>query len=67
MSVGEARRASRSNSKQNDNNEAKDSANQQDSCNVYIAGIPRRATEDTLRKVFSKFGSIKNVHIIKDH
>ena len=28
-------------------------------CNVYIAGIPKRATEDTLRKVFSKFGSIQ--------
>ena len=36
-------------------------------CNVYVAGIPKRATEDTLRKVFSKFGSIQQVNIIKDH
>lgn len=38
-----------------------------DNCNIYVAGIPRRTTEDQLRKHFSKFGSILNVHIIKDH
>ena len=36
-------------------------------CNVYIAGIPRRANEDTLRKVFSQYGSIQSVNVIKDH
>jgi len=34
---------------------------------VYVAGIPRRANEDTLRKVFSRFGTIVSVHVIKDH
>ena len=37
-----------------------------DNCNLYVAGIPRRTTEDSLRKIFSPFGSILNVHIIKD-
>lgn len=39
----------------------------EDNCNIYVAGIPKRTTEDTLRKHFSRFGSILNVHIIKDH
>lgn len=34
---------------------------------MYVAGIPRRANEDTLRKVFSRFGTIVSVHVIKDH
>jgi RNA recognition motif-containing protein len=34
---------------------------------VYVAGLPKRATEDTLRKSFSRFGSIKSVTIIRDH
>ena len=38
-----------------------------DNCNIYVAGIPRRTTEDQLRKHFSKYGTILNVHIIKDH
>ena len=38
-----------------------------DNCNIYVAGIPKRTTEDAIRKVFSQFGSILNVHIIKDH
>ena len=37
-----------------------------DNCNIYVAGLPRRTTEDALRKIFSQFGSILNVHIIKD-
>lgn len=36
-------------------------------CNIYVAGIPKRTTEDSLRKVFSRFGSILNVHVIKDN
>ena len=39
----------------------------QNSSIVYIAGIPRRANEDTIRKVFSTYGSIKTVNVIKDH
>lgn len=38
-----------------------------DNCNIYIAGIPLRTTEDNLRKIFSPFGSILNVHIVKDY
>ena len=34
---------------------------------MYVAGLPKRATEDTLRKSFSRFGSIKSVTIIRDH
>jgi len=41
--------------------------NEADGGNVYIAGIPRRATEDSLRKCFSAYGSINSVHVIKDH
>ena len=32
-----------------------------------MAGIPRKTTEDHLRKTFSAFGTIINVHIIKDY
>jgi RNA recognition motif-containing protein len=35
--------------------------------NVYVAGIPGKCTEDNLRKIFSKFGSIVSVNVIKDH
>ena len=38
-----------------------------DNCNIYVAGIPKRTTEDHLRKTFSPFGTILYVHIIKDH
>ena len=34
---------------------------------MYVAGIPKHATEDMLRKAFSRFGSIKSVNIIKNH
>jgi RNA recognition motif-containing protein len=34
--------------------------------NVYVAGIPRRVTEDDLKKVFSKYGRIKDIKVIKD-
>ena len=35
-------------------------------CNLYVAGIPKRTTEDSLRKIFSRFGTILNICIIKD-
>ena len=37
------------------------------SCNLYVAGIPKHATEDMLRKAFSPFGSIKSVNLIRNH
>ena len=37
-----------------------------DNCNIYVAGIQRKTTEDNLRKVFSQFGSILRVSVIKD-
>ena len=33
---------------------------------MYIAGIPRKATEDMLRKKFSSFGSIQKVSLVFD-
>ena len=38
-----------------------------DNCNIYVAGIPKTATEDKLRKLFSQFGSILHVSVIKDY
>ena len=38
----------------------------EENCNIYVAGIPKRTSEDSLRKVFSRFGSILNVHVIRD-
>ena len=37
-----------------------------DNCNVYIAGLPRRATEDLIRKEFSRFGTIQHVNLVRD-
>ncbi len=34
---------------------------------MYVAGIPRRVTEDDLRRVFYKFGPIIDIKVIKDH
>jgi RNA recognition motif-containing protein len=34
--------------------------------NIYVAGLPRKITEDQLRIKFSQYGSIKHVNIIKD-
>jgi RNA recognition motif. (a.k.a. RRM, RBD, or RNP domain) len=34
--------------------------------NVYVAGIPKRISEDDLRRVFVKFGPIKDIKVIKD-
>lgn len=44
----------------------KDDDDSQNNCNVYIAGIPRKTTEDQLRKKFSSFGSIQKVSLIHD-
>ena len=33
---------------------------------MYVAGIPRRVTEEDLRKVFSKYGRVKDIKVIKD-
>jgi RNA recognition motif-containing protein len=33
---------------------------------VYVAGIPRRVTEDDLRRVFVKYGPIEDIKVIKD-
>lgn len=37
-----------------------------DNCNVYIAGLPRRVTEDVIRKEFSRFGTIQHVNLVRD-
>ncbi len=34
---------------------------------MYVAGIPRRVTEEDLRLVFEKFGKILDIKVIKDH
>ncbi len=34
---------------------------------MYVAGIPRRVTEEDLRRVFDKFGPIIDIKVIKDH
>ncbi|CDW88102.1 rna-binding protein [Stylonychia lemnae] len=34
--------------------------------NVYVAGIPRRITEEDLRRVFVKFGPISEIKVIRD-
>lgn len=34
--------------------------------NVYVAGIPKRITEPDLRLVFSKFGPILDIKVIRD-
>ncbi len=33
---------------------------------MYVAGIPRRITEEDLRKVFDKYGKILDIKVIKD-
>jgi RNA recognition motif-containing protein len=33
---------------------------------VYIAGLPRRVTEDVIRKEFSRFGTIQHVNLVRD-
>jgi transformer-2 protein len=33
---------------------------------VYVAGIPRRISEDDLRKVFVKYGPILDIKVIRD-
>lgn len=55
------------NSQNQGDSQGSPNSNNQNNCNVYIAGIPRRANEDTLRKQFSAYGSIKSVNVIKDH
>jgi RNA recognition motif-containing protein len=35
--------------------------------NVYIAGIPSSITYDELRKLFSSYGAIKDIKIIRDN
>jgi RNA recognition motif-containing protein len=37
-----------------------------DNCNVYVAGLPKRATEDLIRKEFSRFGTIQHVNLVRD-
>lgn len=54
-------------SQKSDNKKEPARQDDQAKCNVYVAGLPKRATEDTLRKTFSRFGSIKSVTIIRDH
>lgn len=34
--------------------------------NVYVAGIPRRISEDDLRRVFAKYGPILDIKVIRD-
>ena len=34
---------------------------------MYVAGIPKNANEETLRKEFIQFGNIRSVSVIKDH
>lgn len=38
-----------------------------ENCNVYVAGIPRSATEETIKGKFGQFGEIKKVSIVRDH
>jgi RNA recognition motif-containing protein len=38
-----------------------------DNCNVYVAGLPKRATEDIIRKEFSRFGTIQHVNLVRDY
>jgi heterogeneous nuclear ribonucleoprotein A1/A3 len=35
--------------------------------NVYIAGLPKKVNEDTIRKTFNSYGHIREVNVIKDH
>lgn len=38
-----------------------------DNCNVYVAGLPKRANEDIIRKEFSRFGTIQHVNLVRDY
>ncbi|KAJ8769780.1 hypothetical protein K2173_007640 [Erythroxylum novogranatense] len=38
-----------------------------DDKSIYVGGLPNAATEDTLRRVFSLYGSIVAVKLISDH
>jgi len=31
-----------------------------------VAGLPKRATEDLIRKEFSRFGTIQHVNLVRD-
>ena len=35
--------------------------------NIYVGNFSYELTEEELREVFTKFGEVKNVKIIKDH
>lgn len=51
---------------QHDNDHSNNAISAADNCNVYVAGLPKRATEDMIRKEFSRFGSIQHVNLVRD-
>jgi cold-inducible RNA-binding protein len=35
--------------------------------NIYVGNLPRQASETDLRVLFTQFGEVKSIKIIKDH